>query len=266
MKRTTTDTTTTTTTTFCTTPKKKARVLEEYHAWQQQPQPQQQQQEEQQYEEEDIEVQQQQEQKNDESTLTQDEDPVDPQNDEPIDEVGEASHADSSDESSTTYESSSSSTSHDDNSDSEDSVEKITEWSTRHKELIEDRFFANGKPFNYEPAQDGFCVDLDNAPDHDRVIRHQQTNAICAPYARHISLYKNGTRVKKHTASWGNNALLCGREFVVDNKFFDHAGNVFVVIVSSTHAPRVTCALDTHLMEGWTDATTRRLAHKMRPK
>lgn len=125
--------------------------------------------------------------------------------------------------------------------------------------LVPEKFFDSGKvPFHFDKSHDGYCLDSDCIESSITEELLEETNAEKALFCRNIQSFRAGDVVTKHIAPWGENAILCGPDYIIQKKIFDSDGKVVFVLVKPAVAVAESdlIALMPAFFDGWMDCTT----------
>lgn len=125
--------------------------------------------------------------------------------------------------------------------------------------LIPEKFFDSGKvPFHFDKSHDGYCLDSDCIESSITEELLEETNAEKALFCRNIQSFRAGDVVTKHIAPWGENAILCGPDYIIQKKIFGANGKVVFVLVKPAVAVAESdlIALVPAFFNGWMDTPT----------
>lgn len=125
--------------------------------------------------------------------------------------------------------------------------------------LVPEKFFDSGKvPFHFDKSHDGYCLDSDCIESSITEELLEETNAEKALFCRNIQSFRAGDVVTKHIAPWGENAILCGPDYIIQKKIFDSDGKVVFVLVKPAVAIAESdlIALMPAFFDGWMDTPT----------
>ena len=100
--------------------------------------------------------------------------------------------------------------------------------------FVPEKFFHTGKvPFHFEESRDGYCLNSGRTYTSITEELRRETNAEKALFCRNIQSFRSGQVVSKHIAPWGENAMLCGPDFIIEKKIFGANGQVVLVLIKS---------------------------------
>lgn len=119
-------------------------------------------------------------------------------------------------------------------------------------------FGTKGRPFNHSKEDRTFSLDpVTTNLDQFRIATNSVRDEEIVLLSRELQYFMNGTIVTKHCAPWGEEAVLCGRSFVIKTKIFDSNGTVSSIVITNQETPSVTYSLQPTFFVGWADNAIR---------
>lgn len=119
-------------------------------------------------------------------------------------------------------------------------------------------FGMKGRPFNHSKEDRTFSLDpVTTNLDQFRIATNSVRDEEIVLLSRELQYFMNGTIVTKHCAPWGEEAVLCGRSFVIKTKIFDSNGTVSSIVITNQETPSVTYSLQPAFFVGWADNAIR---------